>query len=275
MRDHFLGPGRFDQKQKRPGGRMHTMKRAMLDKAAMVLLLCAGGVACTPPAAPEAETARDSAALTGWTRPPVIGSVQRVSGGLIFVGQAEPGARVVLRSDSGPANAAAADDRGRFEIRMTPPAGDLLLRPEIQVGQDAAAAPERLLILAGGRGPVAILRAGGATRRLDRAPVLGAVDSDGRMRLVSGRVASTGEPIEVEAGGETGRVTPDASGRWSLALAPSAGPDQIRVGGRTFTWPGEGATSSAMRVERAGAGWRVVWTGPAGGRQITWLPDGE
>ena len=251
------------------------MKRAMLDKAAMALLLCVAGYACSPPALPEADAPQARTAVDGWTRPPMIRSVQRVAAGLVFAGRAEPGARVVLRSDSGPAYAAAADDRGRFEIRMTAPAGDLLLRPETQIGQDAAPAPERLLIVAGGRGPVAILRAGGATRRLDAAPALGAVDSDGRMRLVSGRAPAGGPPIQLEAGGEAGRVTPDASGRWSLVLTPSAGSDDIRVGGRTFTWPGEGQADGAPRIERAGAGWRVVWIGPAGGRQTTWLPDAD
>lgn len=251
------------------------MKRAMFGKAAAAGVLCAVSVACSPPAAPEAEKTQGPAAAAGWTRPPMIRSVRHAPDGLVFTGRAEPRTRVVLRSESGPAHAAAADDEGRFEIRMTPPAGDLLLRPETQVGQDAAPSPDRLLIVAGGRGPVVILRAGGATRRLDRAPALGAVDSDGRMRLVSGRSAPAGPPIDLEAGGETGRVTPDASGNWSLGVAASTGPDEIRVGGRTFVWPGEGATGSALRIERAGAGWRVVWSGPAGGRQTTWLPDAE
>jgi hypothetical protein len=256
---------------------MQAMKRAIFGKAAMAVLLCVGIVACSPPAPVTSEKDRVLTTVGGWTRPPMIRSVQRIPGGLLFSGQAEPGTRVVLRSDFGPAHAAAADDQGRFEIRMVAPAGNLLLRPETQVGQDAAPAPERLLIVAGGRGPVAILRAGGATRRLDRAPALGAVDSDGRMRLVSGRSAPTGVPIELQAAGESGRVTPDPSGLWSLVLMPSAGPDEIRVGERTFIWPGEGAggADAGTQVERAGAGWRVVWSGPAGGRQTTWLPDSE
>lgn len=246
----------------------------------MVALLCAAGAACSAPDAPAADKARGQPAAGGWTRPPMIRAVRRMPGGLVFSGEAEPGSRVVLRSESGPAHAAAADGQGRFEIRMAGPTGDLLLRPETQVGQDASPAPERLLIVAGGRGPVAILRAGGPTRRLDRAPALGAVDSDGRMRLISGRVSPGGAPVDLQAGGETGRVAPDAAGHWSLVLAPSAGPDTIRVGQRAFTWPGDsaaaaGTDSVGTRVERAGAGWRVVWSGPAGGRQTTWLPDGE
>jgi hypothetical protein len=253
---------------------MHAMKRAMLGRAT-AMLICVANAACTSPAPQTADKAEPPAAAGGWTRPPTIGAVQRVAGGLVFSGRAEPGVRVVLRSDSGPAHAAMADEAGRFEIRMTAPGGDLLLRPEIQVGQDAAPAPERLLIVAGGRGPVVVLRAGGATRRLDRGPALGAVDSDGRMRLVSGSGVPASAPVELQAGGEGGRVMPDATGRWSLVLAPSTGPDEIRVGGQAFTWPGDGSGSveAGTRVERAGAGWRVVWSGPGGGRQTTWLPD--
>lgn len=254
------------------------MKRAMFGRAAIVVLLCGAGVACSPSAVPS-EKPEAPVAVGGWTRPPTIRAVQRVPGGLMFTGQAEPGARIVLRSESGPAHATVADDQGRFGLRIAASTGDLLLRPETQRGQDAAPSPERLLIVAGGRGPVAILRSGGATQRLDRAPSLGAVDSDGRMRLVSGRSAPGGPPVRLEAAGEVGEVTPDAAGRWSLVLEPSRGPDAIRVGDRSFTWPGEGAglggEDSVMRVERLEAGWRVFWRGPAGGRQTTWLPDAE
>ncbi len=248
------------------------MKRAMFGKTAKALLGCVVLAACSPAPAPQTAAARAETAA-GWTRPPAIAAVRRAPGILIFTGEAEPGARVVLRSESGPAYAAAADDGGRFEIRMAAPSGDLLLRPETQVGQDAAPSPDRLLILAGGRGPIVVLRAGGPTRRLDPAPALGAVDSDGRMRLASGASSTGAAPILLQAGGESGQVTPDSAGRWSLVLTPSAGADEIRVAGQTFVWPGEGAAASPLRVERAGQGWRVSWTGPGGARQATWLPD--
>lgn len=246
------------------------MKRAMLGKAGTAAFLVALTAACNAPAPPQRAEAPDAAA-SGWTRPPAILSVRRVSTSLVFTGEAEPGARVVLRNDSGAAYAAAADGRGRFEIRMTAPAGDLWLQPETQIGQDAAPSPDRLLIVAGGRGPIAILRSGGPTRRLDRAPALGAVDSDGRMRLASGHAAGP-EPTVVSAGGEAVRVTP-AAGRWSLMLRPANGPDEIAVGGARFAWPGESGSGAVPRVERAGQGWRAVWTGSGGARQTTWLPD--
>lgn len=246
------------------------MKRAMLGKVGTAAVLVALMTACKPPAPPQRAEAPDTAA-SGWTRPPAILSVRRASDSLVFTGEAEPGTRVVLRNDSGAAYAAAADGRGRFEIRMAAPAGDLWLQPETQIGQDAAPSPDRLLIVAGGRGPIAILRSGGPTRRLDRAPVLGAVDSDGRMRLASGQATGT-VPIEVQAGGESVRVTP-AAGRWSLMLRPASGPDVIEAGGTRFAWPGESGSGAVPRVERAGQGWRAVWTGAGGARQTTWLPD--
>lgn len=248
------------------------MKRAMFGKTGMAALLATLATACAPPATAPERVADVESAAVGWTRPPEIQSVQRAQASLVFTGEAEPGARVVLRSDAGAAYAAAADGRGRFEIRMAAPAGDLWLRPETQIGQDAAPSPDRLLIVGGGRGPIAILRTGGPTRRLDRAPALGAVDSDGRMRLASGRgMAST--PLLVQAAGESVRVTPDAEGRWSLMLRPSDSPDEIQAGGARFDWPGEARAAAAPRVERAGQGWRVAWNGADGARQSTWLPD--
>lgn len=247
------------------------MKRAIFGKSGMAALMAALATACAPPATPDRASEVETAAV-GWTRPPEIQSVQRAQAGLVFTGEAEPGARVVLRSDSGAAYAAAADDRGRFEIRMAAPAGDLWLQPETQIGQDAAPSPDRLLIVGGGRGPIAILRTGGPTRRLDRAPALGAVDSDGRMRLASGRATGTA-PVLVQAAGDSVKVTPDARGRWSLMLRPADGPDEIQAGAGRFAWPGEAGGGPAPRVERAGQGWRVVWTGSGGARQSTWLPD--
>jgi hypothetical protein len=148
------------------------------------------------------------------------------------------------------------------------------LSPETQVGQDAAPSPDRLLIVSGGAGPFVVLRPGGPTRRLDPAPVLGAIDSDGGMRLASGRAAAGAPAVEVQSGGETVQVSPDAQGRWSVILPPRGGPDPIRVSGREFLWPGDAPPASQdLTVERLDSGWRIRWTGPAGARQTTWLPD--
>lgn len=248
------------------------MKRAILSTVAAVL--AAGATACSPP--PPEQAGERTGSAGDWARPPVVESVERSGSALVVSGVAEPEARVVLRSDEGAAFAATADSLGRFEVGLPTPREHLLLRPETQVGQDAAPSPDRLLILAGGQGPIVVLRPGGPTRRLDAAPVLGAIDSDGRMRLASGRVAPGTALVEVESRGETVQVTPDPQGRWSVMLAPHEGPDQIRVTGRDFVWPGQSAAPSrALTVERLDAGWRILWTGPGDARQSTWLPDGR
>lgn len=246
------------------------MKRAIfaITAAATVAL-----GACSAPTTPEART--ETAPTNGWTRPPTVLAVRRGPATLIFDGEAQRGARVVLRNDDGAAYAAVADENGRFEIRMTAPPGVLLLRPETQIGQDAAPSPDRLLIVDGGRGPIAVLRAGGPTRRLDAAPALGAIDSDGRTLLASGRTAAAQSNVAVVAGGEAVRITSDAAGRWSAVLGPAQAAEAISVAGVAFVWPGAGAFASdgALTVERAGKGWRAGWSGPAGARQWTWMPD--
>ncbi len=242
------------------------MKRAILSIAAAAL-----AAACTA-GAPDPEEGATEASRQ-WARPPAIESVRRSGSALSVSGAADPEARVVLRGDDGTAFAATADSRGRFEVRVPASAGHLLLRPETQIGQDAASSPDQLLILAGGQGPAAVLRTGGPTRRLDAAPVLGAIDGDGRMRLASGRVAAGTEVVEVRNGRETIQVSPDAAGVWSVILPASGGPDPIRVDGREFVWPGPTGGDGSLSVERLDDGWRIGWTGTGGARQTTWLPD--
>lgn len=244
------------------------MKRAILS---MVVAGLAGATAaCSPPPTERAGGAGRTAAA--WTRPPVVTRVERAGPALLVAGVAEPEGRVVLRSDGGEAFAASADARGRFEIRLPAPSGHLLLRPETQVGQDAARSPDQLLILAGGQGPIAVLRPGGSTRRLDAAPALGAIDSDAGLRLASGRAAVGTARVEVRSGGEALQVAPDASGLWSVVLPPFEGAEGIEVAGHAFVWPGEAVAAGGLMVERAGTGWRVRWSGPGGARQSTWLP---
>ena len=247
------------------------MKRAILSTVAVLL---AGIPAGCSPAAPEGGGGGAGGADTeGWARPPVVVGVHRTGADLVVSGVAQRQGRVVLRSDDGQAFAASADERGRFEIGLPAPGRALLLRPETQVGEDAAPSPDRLLVLPGRTGPVAVLRLGGPTRRLDTAPALGAIDSDAGMRLASGQAPRGAARVEVQSGSETVQVVPDASGRWSVMLPPRKDAEEIRVAGRVFVWPGEAPPSPSLSVDRAGEGWRVRWSGPGGARQSTWLPD--
>lgn len=243
------------------------MKRAIF--AGALMIVASGLAACSD--SPPQEAKAGATAAHGWARPPEITAVRRGPDTLIFSGTAEPGARVALSNDEGAAFAAAADEAGRFEIRMTAPREHLMLQPETRIGQDVAASPDRLLILADG--PIAVLRVGGATRRLDPAPRLGAVDSDGRSALASGVAVGGAERVAVTAGGQTVQVVPDAQGRWSVVLGEGGAAGAVRVGDTAFDWPGPGASAAGLQAERAGAGWRVGWSGPSGGRQWTWLPD--
>lgn len=238
-------------------------------------IVIAGGffLATSACSGPPGQAAADAAPPEdgGWTRTPAILAIRPAEGGLVVTGRAQPGGRVVLRNSAGAAYAAAADAAGAFEIRIATAEPALLLRPEIQVGEDAAASPDRLLILDRGRGPVAVLGVGRAAIRLDAAPALGAVDSDGRSTVVSGR-AQGDDPVTVVADGASTRLQPGPGGGWSLLVAATPG-EVIQVNGRDFVWPGSGdAAPGDLQVERDAGGWGVGWTGPGGARQWTWLP---
>jgi hypothetical protein len=251
------------------------MKRATWAQATILGGLCALAAACSGP--PADDPRPDAAAAQhGWTRTPAIHAVRTSADALVFSGAAEPGARVVLRSAAGEAYAAVAGDDGRFEIPVPRPRGALLLRPETQVGQEGAESPDRLVILDGGRGPVAVLRAGGAAVRLDGGALLGAIDSDGRATLASGRSATPDRPVEVTANGAVLRVRSLADGSWSAMIDAAPG-DVVTVDGRDYRWPAAPAVGEAadgdLIAARAGDGWAVRWSGPSGARQTTWLPD--
>ncbi|PZO08553.1 MAG: hypothetical protein DCF29_01675 [Alphaproteobacteria bacterium] len=257
------------------------MKRAMYRNvtiaAAASLMLAAGlGLgACTPAQDGPAGTTQNGAPTSAWNQTPVIETVQVTGREVRLSGSAQPGARIVLRSAAGAAYAAVANDDGRFDLRMGVPTADLWLKPETQVGQDAATSPDTLLISSGGQGPIAVLRAGGPTRRLDRAPALGAVDSDGQARRLAGRTAQGAQTLPVQVGEVAMQAFPDAAGNWNVVLGPEARGDRVVIGGQTFAWPGQGDEGGQMpRRERAGEGWRVVWA-EGGTTQTAWLPDAQ
>lgn len=228
--------------------------------------------ACTPAPRQTEEATPPEDAARGWSRTPRIDQVRRDGDDLVFTGVAESGARVVLRNDADAAFAAVADVEGRFEIRMAAPGGELWLRPETQMGQVAAVSPDLLLIIAGGQGPIVLLRPGAATRRLDRAPALGAIDSDGRIRRLSGRTTPGIAHLVIEVDGAPLAIMPDAQGRWNAVTVPETAFQTVIIDGQSFSWPGEGAQATARSVERAGAGWRIHWP-MDGGHQVVWAPD--
>ncbi len=251
------------------------MKRRIF-AGGVVALITGMAAACSSPeraAAPEA--ASGSARAGDWVTPPLIDSVERGRGDLIVKGSAAPLGRVVLRGAGETAYAAGADDRGRVELRIQPPAADTLFVVETRTGQDAAPAPQRLLVAKDPAGPIALLAAGAPTRRLDPAGALDVIDGDGQALLASGR-APPGTTVSVAVGGgaaiET-RVGED--GRWTLLLdAPGGAATDVTVEGRLYRYPGPGpATSDGFALEAVQGGFRASWRLSASSRQSSWFPN--
>lgn len=244
------------------------MKRRIV---ALIVASAGLGVSgCSNDADPSRAANPPSAALA-WDQPPRIDGVVRQGEAVIVRGTAGPGSRVVLRGMDGSATAAAADGQGRFEIRLAVPAGDVLLTPEVQNGEVGAPSPERLVILTGG--PIALLSPGEPARRLDPAGPLDAVDADGLVMVLGGRVAGAQPAVTID--GAAMPVTASRAGRWRLT-ANAVGAAPITVNGRDYLFPGAGAQASGaggFGVTRAGSGWRVDWSIPPSARQSTWLPD--
>ncbi len=247
------------------------MKRRIFTGGMLALVIGAAG--CS---APEGLTAPEPARSGGWVTPPMIDSVARGPTSLIVRGRAAPMGRVVLRGAGETAYAAGADDQGRVELRIQPPAVDTLFVVETRNGQDAAPAPQRLLVSRDPAGPIALLAAGAPTRRLDRDGALDVVDSDGRALLASGRAApGTSVSVAVGGGAATEALTGD-DGRWSLMLAASGGaPVDITVAGRRYRYPGPGAApTEGFALEAVEGGWRASRRLSPASRQSSWFPAG-
>lgn len=243
------------------------MKRPIASRLAAILApaLALGVAACGQPAPP----AEEAAPISGWIMPPAIDAVAASGADLMISGHAAPQGRVVVSGAGGLAYAAGADAEGRFELRVPRPAQDTLFVVEARAGEIGLPAPYRLLIGSDPQAPIALLAIGAPTRRLDPAPSLDAVDSDGRAAFLSGR-APSGRAVVV--GGAADRpVVADAEGRWRLTGVGDGAADVVVDGARYSPLPIGGGPPGVL--ERAGTGWRIVWVSPGGGRQTTWFPD--
>ena len=242
----------------------------------IVALITGIAAACSAPeraAAPEAASGADR--VGGWVTTPLIDSVERGPGNLIVQGSAAPLGRVVLRGAGETAYAAGADDRGRVELRIQPPAADTLFVVETRTGQDAAPAPQRLLVAKDPAGPIALLAAGAPTRRLDPAGALDVIDGDGEALVASGR-AAPGTKVSVLVGGAAAIETlVGKDGRWSLLLdAPGGAATDVTVGGRLYRYPGSGpAISDGFALEAVQGGFRASWRLSAASQQSSWFPN--
>lgn len=231
------------------------------------LAFAQGLSACSAPP-PSASTERTDDG--GWVATPRVEAVAVQPPSIIVRGHAAPSARVVLTAPGGQAYAVGAGEDGGFELRLPTPAADVVFEVESRVGQERFPSVERLLVAAGGRGPIALLAIGAPSRRLDAAPALDAVDTDGRAGFVSGRGAAK-SPVTVVAD-RAMQTTTGPSGRWSLPVG--AAPASVAVGDASFR-PVLGAPGDLDRLVRTGDGWVIAWQAADGARQTTWFPDGS
>lgn len=245
------------------------MKRRIFTSSVLALGLIGPG--CS---APERVAPPPPAGTSGWVAPPMIETVERRRAGLLVRGRMAPLGRIVLRGPGNTAYAAGADDQGRFELRVAPPAADALFVVEARIGQDAAPSPYRMLASLDPAGPIALLAPGAPSRRLDPAGALDVVDSDGRALLASGRARpGTAVTISVGGGGVT-QARAGADGRWTLMLAaPGDAPTDIVVAGRRYGYPGSGPAGDGLVVERLEGGWRSSWSLSSASRQTSWFPN--
>lgn len=260
------------------------------------LIAALGGLltlaACSPSA--PGDSPDGSPAQMAWRRPPAVKATAPAGSVLVVRGAADPRARVLLKADDGAAFAASADGQGRFEIRLTPSAGLMLLSPQVQSGRDVAAAPERLLLAGGAAGVAALVTPGEPVRRLDRRQRLEALESDGRVLIASG-TAPAGTVVRVTVGdGAPVEGLSAGDGRWSATLGPAPRDETVvTADGQAVLYPGasqgpgEGAGDGPSGgpsgsggelgggAERVGLGWRATWSDPGGAARQVWMPDGR
>jgi hypothetical protein len=244
-------------------GMERRIAAGVLASCAWALAACGDTQGPVAPSGPQVE---------GWSTPPRIETARRDGTGLMLTGHADPGGRVVLRATGGVAYAVGADEAGRFHVRIAAPATDTLFDVQSQQGEQAQPAPTRLLVTADPAGPIALVALGQASRRLDAAGAVDAIDTDGRARLVSGRATPDAE-VAVVADGRTLSVPTDAEGRWTLAVPPGTGP--LTVAGVTVLDPGPAPPDGSPSVERLAGGWRLWWRASDEAGQTSWFPAGS
>jgi len=219
---------------------------------------------------PADQTAIDQGiASTEWVRPPSLDNAIWNGNEIRLAGAAEPNGRVVLAGMNGRVYAANAKPDGSFEIELNVPDQGLYLKPRSQIGQEFIDG-HGLVFLKAGEHPVAVtLTDGEASYRLAHNSALEAVDSDGAMMIVSGHAPTTSVPrLLVDS-----RVMPvelDSSGHWAVILPAGKGPSVIKLGERTYHYPGLGAVESG--IDFVSDGWRITRKIGDKAVQSTWLP---
>lgn len=233
-----------------------------------LVLFCAAAslAACGPR---EEGAAAPAAAQSGWAAPPRVEQVAIADGEIRLSGRAAPGARVVMKDGAEEAHAATAEADGAFLLSLPAPTQAVLLRPEVQDGERAVPGPDVVLVLADG-GALA-LSPGAPSRRLDAGSGLAAVDSDGRLAIVSGRVGRGQGPVRVRlSDGREMEVAVDAQGVWTLRADLAAVAGGLTVDSREYRPRIASAAPGSVAADPEGT--LVGWQAPDGATLSTWTP---
>lgn len=249
---------------------------------ALVLPLALGACGARPDAgAGDGQTSGEEAYLT----PPAPDAVGRDAAGVVLSGRAPPGGKVRLAGPDGRAMFAPVDARGRWTIPLGPAAGPHIFGlSAVTAGRSTQA--EGYVVVAPA-GQVALLRAGAAAERIDRAarPGLSAVDFDagGGLQIACSAPPRATVILRLD-GRQVAEGRADAAGRYVVSLPPAT-QSVGRRGTHVIEMEGDGIVDRAtvtlspaaplaagpLRSQLTPAGLRLDWMTPGGGVQSTVL----
>lgn len=239
--------------------------------AVLTVAGCGGG-------AREAEA--PAAQQDAYVSPPAVTTVRASeTGALAITGSAEAGERIRLIEMNGTAHGVTADDQGDFELILNGAApADRLFSVNVQRGGQAIPADGWLLSPAAAPERAVMLRPGGASLPVGRAPLLAVVDVDAGGGVALSGVAEPGAEVEVRIDGlRQGSTEADAAGRWSLVPGATltAGEHRVLVIAgtqieHTLDLTPVRPTGPVQTATVPGA-LRVAWGLPGGGAQTTFV----
>jgi hypothetical protein len=221
----------------------------------------------------------------GYVQAPKITSVTRLTDGSVhIIGRAVPDGRVRVASDENRAIGISANAKGVFQIDLPPQTSGHLYELSMDFEGREIRAEGRLFVSPTGTGHMVLLRSGAPSLPLSPdAPLIAVVDLDrAGAAAVSGRATPNSEIAISVDGQPLTHATADAKGNYSASLplirdhpvaslrltAQTQNQSQtvdIRFDG---TYPKIGPQTPVV-VAKLNPGWRVAWTLPGGGAQLS------
>jgi hypothetical protein len=225
-------------------------------------------------------------AVEPYLSPPRPDHVQRGASGLLLSGTGPPRSKARLATPQGQSITGNVDKQGRWAMALGPASVPQVFG--LSVALDDRTVQAEGYVLATPSGQVALLRAGGASMRIDRPPGFGfrLIDFDrGGGMAVSAAVAPGATVILRLDGRQVAQGRADATGLYVVDLPAAGAPSAIAPGLHRLQMYGDGFSDNItlqlvaaaplvqgpMRSQLTGAGLRVDWMTPGGGVQSTIL----